>query len=59
MSKLYGFSFPLLLMFISSCNPKITRNITNAYPALDNMQEVIVFDMEHTAPQEAEYIGRS
>ena len=44
-------------MFISSCNPKITRNITNAYPALDNMQEVIVFDMEHTAPQEAEILG--
>jgi len=49
--------FTASLLFLSSCNPKISTNIAKSYPPLDYKQEVVVINVSQKEPENAETIG--
>lgn len=58
MKKLHGLMIISALIFFSSCNPKISTSISKSYPALDYKQEVVVFGLDQSEPDNAEVLGQ-
>lgn len=56
-------TLPLLLIvfamiIFSSCNPKISTNISKNYPPLDYKHEVVVISLDQTEPENVEVLGQ-
>ncbi|MEK6476553.1 hypothetical protein WJR50_03425 [Catalinimonas sp. 4WD22] len=58
MKKLHWLMIITVLMCFSSCNPKITTSISNAYSPLDYKQEVVVMGLDQAEPDGAENLGQ-
>ncbi len=48
----------IIIVFISSCSPKISTNINNSYSPLDYKKEVIVLGTSQEVPKNAEVLGQ-
>lgn len=58
MKKLHALATIAVLLFFSSCNPKITTSISRSYPPLDYKQEVAVIGLDDKEPDDAELLGQ-
>ena len=58
MKKLYGFFIVFMLIFFSSCNPKVTTTISKSYTPLDYKQDVVVIGLNQSAPKNSEVLGQ-
>ncbi|MDB4335006.1 hypothetical protein OAA06_01465 [bacterium] len=48
----------IVLVFIYSCNPRISTKLNISYPAIDYRDEVAVIGLNEEAPDNAELIGK-
>lgn len=55
MNRFYKLIF--ILTLLSSCSPKISKNISKNYPTLDYKQEIVVFGLNQSVPDNAEKLG--
>ena len=58
MKHLQSLLFITALLFLNSCNPKISTSLSKKYPALDYKQAVLVIGLDQTEPDEAEVLGK-
>lgn len=58
MKSLHVLLIIAVLMFFSSCNPKISTSISKKYPPLDYKQEVIVIGLNQAEPEKSEVLGQ-
>jgi hypothetical protein len=54
MKKLNALLTIVVLIFFSSCNPKISSKLSKTYPPLDYRQEVIVIGLDQAESENAE-----
>jgi hypothetical protein len=57
MKKLKGLPLLLLLIFVYSCNPRVSTRLTKSLPPLDYKQEVLVIALNQIEPENAEILG--
>lgn len=57
MKKTTFLAFFGVLVFLSSCSPRINSSITKNYPALDSLDEVAVLEMAEKVPSNTEKLG--
>lgn len=56
--KTHGLLIVSALVFFSSCNPKISTNLTKSYPPLDYRQKVTVIQLGQSEPDSSEFLGQ-
>ncbi|NDP21228.1 MAG: DUF4156 domain-containing protein [Paludibacter sp.] len=55
--KKTAFLVTLVVLFLSSCSPKITTSITKNYPLADSTQEVNIIEINEEVPSNSELLG--
>lgn len=58
MKHLHSLLFITALLFLNSCNPKISTSLSKKYPPLDYKQTVLVIGLDQTEPDGAEDLGK-
>lgn len=58
MKKLHGLLIISALILFSSCNPKISTNISKSYPPLDYKQDIVVIGLDQSEPDNIEVLGQ-
>ncbi len=57
MNKFYKLIFILLLILLSSCNPKISKDISMYYSKINNNQDIMVFGLTEFVPYNTKILG--
>ena len=58
MKKIHGLIIVTILIFLSSCNPKVTTSLMKSYPPIDYKQEIIVIGVNNVEPDSFEILGQ-
>lgn len=58
MKHLHSLLFITALLFLNSCNPKISTNLSKKYSPLDYRQAVLVIGLDQAEPDGAEDLGK-
>src|SRR5665647_156074 len=58
MKHLHSLLFITGLLFLNSCNPKISTSLSKKYPPLDYKQAVLLIGLDQTEPDGAEVLGK-
>ena len=57
MKEIHVLTVFAVLIFLGSCNPKISTSISTNYQPLDYKQEVVVIGLSQAEPDNSEYLG--
>ena len=57
MKKIHVLTVFAVLIFLGSCNPKISTSIRTSYQPLDYKQDVVVIGLDKAEPNDSEYLG--
>lgn len=55
--KKYSFNFIVLILFLSSCGPRISTTISKSYSPTDYREDIRIFGLQDAIPQKSEELG--